>query len=50
MGSPKQPTLSIYQVVDGEYQVQPFRGSDRLISAAFPELQLTAEQVFAVGQ
>ncbi|MBD2094241.1 Uma2 family endonuclease [Trichocoleus sp. FACHB-591] len=50
IGSPKQPTLSIYQLVDGEYQVQQFRGSDRIISAAFPELQLTAEQVFAVGQ
>jgi Uma2 family endonuclease len=50
MGSPKQPTLSIYQLVDGEYQVQQFRGSDRIISTAFPELQLTAEQVFAVGQ
>ncbi len=50
IGTPKQPTLSVYQLVDGEYQVQQFRGSDRIISAAFPELQLTAEQVFAVGQ
>ena len=50
IGSPKQPTLSVYQLVDGEYQVQQFRGSDRIISATFPELKLTAEQVFAAGQ
>ncbi|WP_399315089.1 hypothetical protein [Trichocoleus sp. FACHB-262] len=50
MGSPKQPTLSICQLVDGKYQVQQFRGSDRIVSAAFPELQPTAEQVFAVDQ
>jgi Uma2 family endonuclease len=49
IGSPKQPTFSVYQLVDGEYQVQQFRGSDRIISSAFPELNLTAEQVFAAG-
>jgi Uma2 family endonuclease len=49
-GAPKQPTLSIYQLVDGEYQVQQFRDTDRIISVAFPELTLTAAQVFAAGQ
>ena len=49
IGSPKQPTLSVHQLVDGEYQVQQFRGSDRIISATFPELNLTAAQVFAAG-
>ncbi len=47
IGSPKQPTLSVDQLVDGEYQVQQFRRGDRIISAAFPELSLTAAQVFA---
>lgn len=46
IGFPKQPTLSIYQLVDGEYEVQQFRGSDRLISIAFPQIALTAEQIF----
>lgn len=50
IGSPKQPTLSVYQLVEGEYQVQQFRGSDRIISETFPELKLTAEQVFAAGE
>ncbi|MDF0553122.1 Uma2 family endonuclease [Kamptonema sp. UHCC 0994] len=49
IGNPKQPTLSVYQLVDGEYQVTQFRGDDRIESAAFPELQLTAEQIFRAG-
>ncbi|NEP00901.1 MAG: Uma2 family endonuclease [Symploca sp. SIO2E9] len=47
IGQPKQPTLSIYQLVDGEYQVQQFRGNEKIErSFIFPELNLTAEQVF----
>ncbi len=45
-GNPKQPTMSIYQLIDGEYQVTQFRGKARIISPAFPELNLTAEQIF----
>ncbi len=50
IGNPKQPTLSVYELIDGEYQVSQFRGSDRVLSPTFPDLQLTAEQVFAAGQ
>ena len=47
IGQPKQPTLSIYQLVEGEYQVQQFRGKEVINkSLVFPELKLTAEQVF----
>jgi Uma2 family endonuclease len=49
IGDPKQPTLSVYQLVDGEYQVQQFRGDQPIISAAFPELKLTAQEIFAVA-
>jgi len=45
-GNPKQPTLSICQLVDDEYQITEFRGSDRIISPTFPELNLTAKQIF----
>jgi Uma2 family endonuclease len=45
IGNPKQPTLSVCQLVDGEYQIRQFRGSDRIESLAFPQLDLTAEQV-----
>ncbi len=50
IGSPKQPTFSVYQLIDGEYQVKQFRDGERIISSAFPELKLTAGQVFAAGQ
>ncbi len=50
IGDPKQPTISIYQLIDGEYQLKQFRGKDRLISSIFPELNLTAEQIFAINQ
>ena len=49
IGNPKQPTISVYQLVDGEYQISQFRGDDRVESLAFPELKLTAEQIFRVG-
>jgi Uma2 family endonuclease len=48
-GNPKQPTISIYQLIDGEYQVTQFRGDDRIVSPTFPELNLTAEQIFQAG-
>ncbi|HBB30742.1 MAG TPA: hypothetical protein DDZ80_17750 [Cyanobacteria bacterium UBA8803] len=50
IGFPKQPTVSVCQLVDGSYQIRQFRESDRIESAAFPELNLTAQQVFKVGE
>ena len=47
IGNPKQPTVSVYQLVDGEYQVSQFREGDTIISSAFGELNLTVEQVFS---
>ncbi len=49
IGNPKQPTISVYQLVDGEYQVKLFRGNERVESLAFSELSLTAEQIFLAG-
>ncbi|MBD2505310.1 Uma2 family endonuclease [Anabaena azotica] len=46
IGSPKQPTISIYSLVEGEYQVKQFRNGDRIESLTFPELALTAEEIF----
>ena len=46
IGSPKQPTFTVCRLVDGEYEMQQFRGSDRILSATFPGLQLTVDQVF----
>jgi len=49
IGNPKQPTISVYQLVDGEYQISQFRGDDTVESLAFPELKLTAEKIFLAG-
>ena len=46
IGDPKQPTFSVCQLVGDEYQVTSFTGSDLIISPTFPELNLTAQQVF----
>ncbi|MDF5728718.1 MAG: Uma2 family endonuclease [Rhizonema sp. PD38] len=46
IGNPKQPTISIYHLVDEEYQVTQFRNSERIISPTFPSLNLTANQIF----
>ncbi|MBR8835323.1 MAG: Uma2 family endonuclease [Stigonema ocellatum SAG 48.90 = DSM 106950] len=47
IGNPKQPTLSIHRLVDNEYQVAQFRGEDRIVSPTFPDLNLTANQIFS---
>ncbi|OUL34260.1 Uma2 family endonuclease [Nostoc sp. 106C] len=49
IGNPKQPTISVYSLVEGEYQIQQFRNGERIISPTFPELNLTAEQIFQAG-
>jgi Uma2 family endonuclease len=46
IGKPKQPTITICNLREDEYQKQLFQKSDRLISTIFPDLQLTAKQIF----
>jgi Uma2 family endonuclease len=43
IGYPKQPTFSIYSLVDGEYDLHQFRSSDRIQSPAFPDLELSID-------
>jgi Uma2 family endonuclease len=50
IGNPKQPTISVYYLVEGEYQVSQFRQGDIIQSPTFPELNLTADQIFRVGR
>ncbi|MEG4068180.1 Uma2 family endonuclease [Microcoleus sp. Pol11C2] len=49
IGNPKQPTFSVYQLIDGEYQVKLFRGGECIESPTFPELKLPAQQGLAKG-
>jgi len=50
IGSPKQPTFTVCTLVNGEYELQQFRGRDRICSSTFPEFQLTVEQIFNPGE
>lgn len=50
IGAPKQPTLSVCELVNGKYQIRQFRGAERIVSLAFPGLQLTAEQILSAGR
>ncbi|MEH2393466.1 MAG: Uma2 family endonuclease [Nostoc sp.] len=46
IGNPKQPTITVCNLVDGEYQISKFRDSDLIVSHTFPELNLTPNQIF----
>ena len=47
LGEPKFPTVSIYTLNSaGIYERQGFQGEQKLISLTFPELSLTAQQLF----
>jgi len=50
IGNPKQPTFSVYQLVDGEYQVGHFRGNERVFMPTFPQLNLTVKEIFIAGR
>lgn len=50
IGNPKQPTISIYSLVEGEYLCSQFRSNDRIQSTTFPKLNLTAQQIFNAGR
>jgi Uma2 family endonuclease len=48
IGNPKQPTILVCCLEDGEYRVSKFRGDNRIQSVTFAELNLTAQQIFNV--
>ncbi|EKD09894.1 hypothetical protein SPLC1_S131310 [Arthrospira platensis C1] len=50
IGDPKKPTISVYHLVEGEYELHLFRGENVVTSPTFPELNLTAEQIFKARQ
>jgi Uma2 family endonuclease len=49
IGKPKQPTILVCCLEEGEYQINKFRDDDRIQSPTFPELNLTAKQIFTAG-
>lgn len=50
IGSPKQPTITIYQLENGEYLPgKVFRGQERIQSRLFPDMPLTAKEIFEMS-
>ena len=50
IGKPKQSTITICKLVEGEYQLEKFVKGDRLKSNVFPELELSAGTIFSAAQ
>ncbi len=48
LGKPKQPTLTVCLLIDGEYETRMFRGDEAIVSMTFPALALTANQVLGL--
>jgi Uma2 family endonuclease len=49
IGEPRVPTVSIYRLADDDFFLERFQGNERIISNAFPELNLTANQIFSAS-
>jgi Uma2 family endonuclease len=50
IGSPKQPTVTINQLIDNEYLSQRYQSDQIIISSIFPQLQLTTAQIVAMTE
>lgn len=46
IGTPKQPAFTVCSLIEGEYELQQFRGDAPIISPTFPEFPLTVNQIF----
>ncbi len=46
IGKPKQPTVTICKLIEGEYQMEKFVKGDLLKSHIFPQLELTSDAIF----
>jgi Uma2 family endonuclease len=50
IGKPKQPTVTICKLIEGEYQIEKYVRGDRLKSHVFPQLNLSTEAIFEIGR
>jgi Uma2 family endonuclease len=46
---PSRAVVTVLWLVDGQYQETSFKGDDIVLSSAFPDLQLTANQILKAG-
>lgn len=49
IGVAKQPTITIYLLNEGEYEKKQFRNGELIESKIFPELNLTAQEIFTAS-
>lgn len=49
IGQPKVPTVSVYRLVEGQYQVTQFRNDERIVSPTFPELEIAVASIVAAS-
>lgn len=50
IGSPKQSTVTINRLIDGEYQALRYQGESTIVSPMFPQLILTIAQIVAMTE
>ena len=50
IGKPKQPTITICKLIEGEYQMEKFVEGDFLQSNIFPKLKLTTDEIFRAAE
>ncbi|MEM8809190.1 MAG: Uma2 family endonuclease [Cyanobacteria bacterium P01_G01_bin.38] len=50
IGSPKQPTVTVNRLVDGEYHAERYQGENEIGSPMFPKLLLTTAQIVAMTE
>jgi len=50
LGNPKLPTIFVYELIDGKYQVNAFTGTEKIISPTFSELNITVEDLIKASQ
>jgi Uma2 family endonuclease len=50
IGSPKQPTITINRLIDGEYQSQRYQGEATISSPTFLQLELAIAQIIAMTE
>ncbi len=50
IGSPKQSTVTINRLIDGEYQALRYQGEATIVSPMFPQLVLTIAQIMAMTE
>jgi Uma2 family endonuclease len=46
LGNPKQPAVFVCELIDGEYVRTLFRGNTLIVSPTFPQINISAQQIF----